>query len=126
MLSLTGCARRKHCSLLYHATKISTVDIVEIGSISKEEIEIRNVFIVENSSELIDDINKLKGMSTITPPDIEENSTAIRITYLNGECELISDFGHLALTEERNYWHSYKICFHDTEEFNDLINKYMP
>ena len=129
--TLTSCFLFESFELMYDESEISKIQIVKLLEYdeSKGEYNIEIISTVKNNSEFLSEFKSLKSHSFIGDPiGVDEGDVVIKITYKNGEYEMInySGAGAYRIPENGAPYFSNHVGFHkfDSSEFDALINKY--
>ena len=93
------------------------------GSAYNEEyISVIKVIEADKNEQFLSDFNKIKSYQPIVGSRIDSISgEAIRITYENGDIELITHYGTATVQNEEIHTHA--VTF-DSNDFSELISKY--
>ncbi len=137
-LTLSGCRVVKY-KFMEDVSEISNVEIVKLIEIEKKEdvvvdIKIETICVVTNKEAFIEDFGRLKCWNIYADPiGINEGhigSTILKIQYLDGKYELISNnaratYGEtlIGMVGEYNMYADAKRF--NEQEFNELLEKYM-
>ena len=127
-LGLAGCSYRDSYKLLHHADEIASVEIVTVLLDEEENI-------VQQKKAQVDDVEAfMKDFRLVVcrchfggPTGVEKSlsgNDVIKITYQNGEYELIDWKGQSEYTPERGFKYYGGVNVFDEEQFEELIEKY--
>ena len=120
-------------SFMHGAPDVDTIQIeivnleTEMGyhagfSYNEENISVIKVIETDKNEEFLSDFKKIKSYQPILGGRIDSISgEAIRITYANGDIELITNYG--TATVENGEIHTHTTTF-DSDAFSELIDKY--
>ena len=134
LMFISGCDRRVEYEFLQPNENISKIDFVLVGNdnnfFKKEDpYEFPNQTTVikelgkEEFEEFLIDFNKLNCYKYFTDPGrVFPGYQAVKITYINGDFELINVDGQASYKNGKYKEYGY-YYFHD-EPFQELINKY--
>ena len=131
ILTLVSCSVPYKFSQDISSLEEISIEIVELdevignGKADYSEDKISVIRIVEDNEKeaFISEFKNIKSYEPLGEPITFISGTAIRITYPNGNMELITDFG-VGKLSEGEWWIS-TISFED-KGFEALINKYYP
>ena len=121
---LCGC--KKNYRFLNDTSEIHSIEIVTLGPPQDGDIIPQQTVVckVEDISGFLQDFSKVDCFSQMPPSEVRELSTVIKITYNNGEYELIDSEGQSQFYD--GYYYFYCGSYHlDEEQFQNLIKKYM-
>ena len=127
LLSNISCRVKETYNFLNSSEKITNISIVTL-SFENDELIQTTIANIENKSTFLDDFSQIKchvyfGDPCAATPEGTPD-TVVKITYENGEYELINWNGQSTYTVERgfNYYAGFSIF--DEEPFKLLISKY--
>ena len=129
-LLLVSCGPFLHkYRLLSSESEISEISIVTAYFDDNNEFMQSEIITINDIDEFMKDFRKVSATYVILgdprglfPTD--EEGTIIRITYNNGEYELINWYGQSRYTIESGFRYYNGDWFFDEEQFNNLIDKY--
>ena len=129
--TLSACSGKKAYEFINEESEISTIEIVKLCEYDKEAGEFREEIIstIEDHSTFLSDFKKIDCYNHWSDPTgVEENDVVIKITYKNGEYELIHHYGqgkYRHFEDNPSFLQVYAgYRYFDEEQFNDLIEKY--
>ncbi len=131
VFTLSACNVKKTYEFINEESEISTIEIVKLCEYDQEKGEYKEdlISVVEDHSAFLSDFKKLKCYNHWTDPiGVFENDIVIKITYKNGEYELIHNSGqgkYRYFEDNPSFLQVYAgHRYFDEEQFNDLIEKY--
>ncbi|MBQ7016153.1 MAG: hypothetical protein IJN10_04275 [Firmicutes bacterium] len=119
-----GCKSSVKYDLLFDESKISLIQIVEIGEYNQEkyEFELRKIAEISEVEQYLDDFEKIQCKSHYSAPlDLEQGSVVAKIMYESGEYELISWYAQSIHTNDGVNYGNYEL---DKKSFLELIREY--
>ena len=133
MIFMTGCEQKVDYVFLDNSEKIEKIEIVEVGEMEyignklssslQPEIIVVKELSKDNISSFLKDFNELECYKYLTDPGyLFPGSEAIKISYLNGDYELINVEAQ-GRFKNNKYIGTGRFYF-DDEPFNELIDKY--
>lgn len=124
MLSFTSCVIPEDYEFINDTSEIIQVDVVDIGVSNSNDVTIRASYPVYDIDAFLSDFQKVDCSSSNHISDIG-NCRAFRITYANGEYEIISADGAHRYKKEIGHIQG-TFHFFDNEQFVALVEKYSP
>ena len=123
---LIGCSRPAPYEMLHNSSEIEAIQIVTKVSynIQQNQWDYEEVCTVEDVQAFAEELLAIDTHRILNdPPQMSETTYVARITYTNGDCELISNRNQRLLysdgaSRERNY-------SFDSDSFDALLLKYM-
>jgi hypothetical protein len=123
-----GCSYRDAYKLLHDVDQISSVEIVTVffddEGIANQQVKVR----ISDVEAFIKDFRSVTCYCHFGGPTGVEKSLSgndvIKITYQNGEYELIDWKGQSEYTQERGFYYYAGFNVFDEEQFEELIEKY--
>ena len=130
VLFLTACSRTgQNYSLVKDMSSICSIEIVHVGEISAarltdKELEVQTtICIIEDINGFCEDFRNLDAKWSGEAVCIEDNVTAVKIIYNNGDYMLVHWLG--ASGYYNGFFHyDGGTNFYDEAEFNALVSKY--
>lgn len=121
LFSLVGCEADEY-KLLHDKTDVSSVQIVEIVSTLNETQ--RNVLLdISDMDTFLTDFNQLQfERYLVGDPAKLTDGRAIKISYVNGDCEYIEYCAQEKIVDGAS---NFGVYYCDQDDFNNLMDKYL-
>lgn len=125
IVSLVSCELETKYDYLHEISSIATIEIIEVGNIldGADDIEQKIICNINDVNQFINELSTIDCYALSSPQKIRNDSTVIKITYINGDYELIDALGQSKFINGIFYrsegWYSF-----DEKQFEDFINKY--
>lgn len=121
--TLSGC-KIYHWKIEKSVDEIERIEIIYLNSAYKDEYDVIKEIPKAKYSEIINDIESLEAQKYFGELTQPSNET-IRITFANGDFDLISLFEPCHRHKDVDYWNdkNTRLCF-KKEQFNRLIEKW--
>ena len=123
---LSSCSTKVDFPFYYDSPEISKIEIVDVGIITTNHVDIRAAYPVEDTEAFLNDFSEMDCYSYMEPDSVESNSRIIKITYNTGEYELIGRNNYKRYTHNYEYFTNGVDCYFDEEQYAGLIEKYSP
>ena len=126
LLLTCGCGRLMEFEYMHPTDKIQTIEIVEVSFGDTEEPSQTVLCTIEDIDAFIDDFEAMDCYDRFGDPlGINDGDTVIKITYNNGDYELINVMARAQCKDGkfRNYKGAY--FWFDDEQFQALLDKYL-
>ena len=128
ILSLVSCVMPEKYDLLNPISDITEISIVKAYFSDNSELRQSEIAKVNDIDEFMKAFRKIPCYVNIGSPvgllPNDEEDIVIRISYQNGEYELINWRGQATYTTERDFTYYYGYSVFDEQKFHDLISKY--
>ena len=131
VLVLSACSGKKAYKFINEESEMSTIEIVRLCEYDQEKEEFKEelISVIENRSDFLSDFKKVECYNHWSDPNgVHEGDVVIKITYKNGEYELINHSGqgkYRHFEDNPSFLQVYAgYRDFDEEQFNDLIKKY--
>lgn len=124
-LLFSACEIRAKYKFLHDSSKISFIEIVEVGDENSQgNIEQNTIYIIDDIDAFIEDFAKVDCYILYSDPaGIENNTTVIKVIYNNNDYELIGVEGQAQyLNGEYENYVGYR--YFDRDQYESLILKY--
>ncbi len=127
-LFVSGCSKKEvQYNFMYDQSEVSKIEIVIVGEEDEQGLnrqEVRGE--IEDIDLFLDKFNQITCYKHVGDPrGVYVNDRVIKVTYVNGEYELIGRDGQARYTMQRQYVNYVGYRYFDKEEFYDLINYYL-
>ena len=129
--TLSACDGKTAYEFINDESEISKIEIVRLCEYDEEKGEYREelISLIEDRSAFLSDFKRVECYEHWSDPTgVFEGNTVIKITYKNGEYELIHHSGqstYLHFDDNPSFLQIYAgFCDFDEKQFNELIEKY--
>jgi hypothetical protein len=119
LLFTTGCEIETEFDYMQKVDEIVNIEIVEVD---KNDTTIKKDLNKDEENNIISDILKLKCYEYFNDPCCTISGDVVKITYSNGNYELISASSCEYFTNGKG---CFRMIYFDTPAFNNLISKYI-
>lgn len=123
---LMGCEKKVDYEFLHSLDEVSVIEIVKVNDVyENDELKQEKMSEIENINEFFMEFQNLDCYSIYTDPQgIEGEQEIIKITYENGEYELIDVDGQATYTHSKKFKNYRGYYYFEQDQFDELINKY--
>lgn len=125
MLALTACPRTTDYPYRYEKSTISHIELVDVGCVKRDDSAIRATYPIADVNAFLADFEAVDCYS-YPPAVMETNSRVIKITYPNGDYDLVGSDGVCIYKFETDEIRLSGIAYFDREQYEALIERYSP